>query len=1046
MTCSSCTSAVIRAMEGVPSVEYPSVDLLGNSGSIVVPSKEDGERVKNEIEDAGFDCIIVDVQEQQQVTKRPATYKFVFSIEGMTCSSCTSAVIRAMEGVPSVTFHSVDLLGNSGSVVVLSKEDGERVKNEIEDAGFDCIVVDVQEQQVSMKSERSKSETRSVTLRIDGIIDQDSVEKVEAVLTAFSKSHVLSYTPLRVDNPTTVVTYIPDVPSFTIRTILDDISSLKFRPVPQSAVSVEDRAAVARLREERRILALLITAGVFAIPTFIIAVLGSSLLPKTHPFRLRLETPVWGNASLGTVVLFALVTPVQLGVGSFFYARAWKNVKAVWRPRRASENVFRLWIQRLFRWGSMDSLVGLGTGVGYVASLALMILDIRTKPVKGKMGGELGWFDSSVFLMFFILCGRFLESLTRHRTSSAISALSATLPSTGLLISSVKSPPEEVSTLLLEIGDTVLVPVGSSPPLDGILADNAHETCFSESSLTGEAVPVPKRPGDLLFVGTINEGPNAALMKVTSLPGHTMLDGIVGVVRDAMGRKAGIEKIADVLTGWFVPFVVGVAGLTFAIWSLRGYLHNLPSQWEDSGRGGGWSLFALQFGVAVLVVACPCGIGLAGPTAQMVGLGLAARHGVLSNGGGEAFHALSNGVDAVVMDKTGTITQGNICVGEKDVRVFSTAEREREVLRIVCAMLRAAEGASTHPVAVGVKQWCENQLQEINLDIIPSVELVSTREIPGRGLLATLLIKPSQAIELAVGNEKLLQDINAEYPAAGDSTEANNLLEGWKISGKSVVLVSGRIIAIEGEDNLVSTSEIYALSLLKHGNHTILAHLGVHDPPRAEAAILVSELRQLGIDTWMLTGDNEITARSIANRVGIESNRVIAGALPGDKQTWVKRVQDGELEDSNLPKKRKLVAFVGDGINDAPALAQADVSFAMGSGSSIALSTASFTLLSRTSPLLSILTIHHIAYITRRKIWTNFVWACVYNVCLMPLAAGAFYAINGKRITLPPVWASAAMALSSVSVVSNSLLLKWRYKEPAVVRKWRSSDKVGVEV
>ncbi|KIJ27193.1 hypothetical protein M422DRAFT_236210 [Sphaerobolus stellatus SS14] len=1007
MTCSSCTSAVIRAMEGVPLVTYPSVDLLGNSGSVVVPSKEDGERVKNEIEDAGFDCIIVDVQEQQQATKRPATYKFVFSIEGMTCSSCTSAVIRAMEGVPSVTFPSVDLLGNSGSVVVLSKEDGERVKNEIEDAGFDCIVVDVQEQQVSMKSERSKSESRSVTLRVDGIIDH----------------HVLSYTPLRVDNPTTVVTYIPDVPSFTIRTILSDISSLKFRPVPQSAVSVEDRAAVARLREERRILALLITAGVFAIPTFIIAVLGSSLLPKTHPFRLRLETPVWGNASLGTVVLFALVTPVQLGVGSFFYARAWKNVKAVWRPRRASENVFRLWIQRLFRWGSMDSLVGLGTGVGYVASLALMILDIRTKPVKGKMGGELGWFDSSVFLMFFILCGRFLESLTRHRTSSAISALSATLPSTGLLISSVKSPPEEVSTLLLEIGDTVLVPVGSSPPLDGILADNAQETCFSESSLTGEAVPVPKRPGDLLFAGTINEGPNAALMKVTSLPGHTMLDGIVGVVRDAMGRKAGIEKIADVLTGWFVPFVVGVAGLTFAIWSLRGYLHNLPSQWEDSGRGGGWSLFALQFGVAVLVVACPCGIGLAGPTAQMVGLGLAARHGVLSNGGGEAFHALSNGVDAVVMDKTGTITQGNICVGEKDVRVFSTAEREREVLRIVCAMLRAAEGASTHPVAVGVKQWCENQLQEINLDIIPSVELVSTREIPGRGLLATLLIKPSQAVGTPSSDQ-------SEETLITTDTSANNLLEGWKISGKSVVLVSGRIIAIEGEDNL----------------HTILAHLGVHDPPRTEAAILVSELRQLGIDTWMLTGDNEITARSIANRVGIESNRVIAGALPGDKQTWVKRVQDGELEDSNLPKKRKLVAFVGDGINDAPALAQADVSFAMGSGSSIALSTASFTLLSRTSPLLSILTIHHIAYITRRKIWTNFVWACVYNVCLMPLAAGAFYAINGKRITLPPVWASAAMALSSVSVVSNSLLLKWRYKEPAVVRKWRSSDKVGVEV
>jgi len=181
------------------------------------------------------------------------------------------------------------------------------------------------------------------------------------------------------------------------------------------------------------------------------------------------------------------------------------------------------------------------------------------------------------------------------------------LPSTGLLISSPGAAPEQLPTILLEAGDTVLVPVGSSPPLDGIMADNSPLASFNESSLTGEAAPVSKKPGEAVYAGTINAGPNATLVKLTSLPGQTMLDGIVGVVRDAMGRKAGVEKLADKLTGWFVPIVVGIAGITFGLWALRGYIGDLPTSYLDSGRGGSWTLFAIQFGVAVLVVACPCG-------------------------------------------------------------------------------------------------------------------------------------------------------------------------------------------------------------------------------------------------------------------------------------------------------------------------------------------------------------------------------------------------------------------------------------------------------
>ncbi|KIJ47515.1 hypothetical protein M422DRAFT_248936, partial [Sphaerobolus stellatus SS14] len=614
----------------------------------------------------------------------------------------------------------------------------------------------------------------------------------------------------------------------------------------------------------------------------------------------------------------------------------------------------------------------------------------------------------------------------------------------------------------------------SSPPLDGILAAKSPLASFTESSLTGEAAPVPKKSGDAVFAGTINAGPSAAIVTITSLPGHTMLDGIVGIVRDAMGRKAGVEKLADVLTGWFVPFFVGVAGITFGVWALRGYLGDLPTEFLDTRRGGSWTLFAVQFGVAVLVVACPCGIGLAGPTAQMVGIGLAAQHGVLSNGGGEAFYALSSGVDAVVMDKTGTITEGKVCVGVEDVKLFLNSQDGGKTQADIVSMLRSAENASTHPVAVGVREWCDTQLGRLPGHFIPSLELVSSEEIPGRGLVATLLVKtitfnntlkslgseetlvldPGDAsnsistvkIELAVGNEKLMDDVNAEYPTEIDTKDARATLKTWQMAGKSVVLISAKL-----SSSLAGTSSALSTILFKD-KHLIVGQLGAHDPPRAEAATFIAELRKLGIQPWMLTGDNETTARSVAQSVGIESRFVIASALPEDKQNWVKRVQAGELDASTSVSKktqaptdlkRKLVAFIGDGINDAPALAQADVSLAMGSGSSIALSTASFTLLSRTTPLLSFLTIHHIARITRRKILTNFMWACVYNVCLVPLAAGAFYQIGDKRITLPPVWASASMALSSISVVINSLFLRFRFKEPAAVRRWRNEETAG---
>lgn len=435
------------------------------------------------------------------------------------------------------------------------------------------------------------------------------------------------------------------------------------------------------------------------------------------------------------------------------------------------------------------------------------------------------------------------------------------------------------------------------------------------------------------------------------------------------------------------------------------------------------------------------GIGLAAPTAQVVGIGIAARHGIISNGGGDAFTALGS-MSTVVLDKTGTITGGRFTVanhavllsimdskGFSEESITTMPASSAAQFRLILAILRAAEFTSTHPVAVGLREWCDMTLKGSS-ETAPFIEVVSSNEIPGRGLTARLKESGTGTeFEVAIGNERLMDDVKSEL-----SSRNRDRLSSWKLNGQSVVLLSIKLVS--GNCDLP----------IDQAGYKVIGLFGVHDPPRPEAPLFISELCKLGVDVWMISGDNEITAKAIAQSVGIEPSRVIAGALPGDKQTWVGKLQGGEdisrngaaAGSASNPIRPKVVAFVGDGINDAPALAQADIGFAMGSGSSLALSTASFTILR--SNLLSLLTIHNLAKSTHRKILSNFAWACIYNIALIPLASGAFYGLGGRRVTLPPVWASAAMALSSVSVVTNSLILKYTYREPPAVRKWRNES------
>lgn len=510
-----------------------------------------------------------------------------------------------------------------------------------------------------------------------------------------SSSLIVSFTPATLEQPYTTVTYLPRPPTtFTLRHLQSQIASLgpfTIHPVNASTTlaSLSQRATT---RESQHLLTLLLIAFAFAIPTFLIAIVFMTLLPTSHPLAMYFTDPVWGSASRGTLALFALSTPVQFGVGAMFYQHAWKSVRGVWK--RSGEGK---WRNRFLRWGSMDTLVALGTSTAWGSSVGFMILDVVTPVMEDGRGGMMSYFDSSVFLIMFILAGRWLEGVSKRRTGEEVEKLGKMKPVVGILFSGAPTDEGEVedgkddqqddpdagaklatsSTLaslptlaaspssstpiprtsiipvdFLEQGDILIIPPGSSVPLDSILLPTSPSSSFDESSLTGESLPLLKAPSSEIFAGSMNLGPAAVIVRVVTGPGETMMDGIVGAVREAMGKKAEIERFADMLTGYFVPVIVGIAGLTLGVWMVRGYSGNLPNEWLDQGRGG-WALFSVQFAVAVLVVvssfcssssrtasdvdrvqACPCGIGLAAPTAQMVGCGIAARLGIVPYGGG----------------------------------------------------------------------------------------------------------------------------------------------------------------------------------------------------------------------------------------------------------------------------------------------------------------------------------------------------------------------------------------------------------------------------
>jgi Cu+-exporting ATPase len=672
-------------------------------------------------------------------------------------------------------------------------------------------------------------------------------------------------------------------------------------PPATGAGDSKDRERQAREAEQRAMRSKFLVGAALSVPL----VVGG--MPDVFTFA-----PAWLRDPW---TLLLLATPVQLWVGSQFHAGFLHDLR--------------------FRTASMSTLVSIGTNAAYLFSVAVTLWPHAFMTA----GAHMTYFETAAVVITLVVLGRWLEARARGRTSEAIRRLVQLAPRTARVVRD--GAETDVPTAEVLVGDVVRIRPGERVPVDGVVVEGA--STVDQSMLTGESVPVEVRPDSTVAAGTVNRT-GSFLFRATRVGSDTTLARIIRLVEEAQGSRAPIQRMADRVAAVFVPIVLGIAAVTFLGWWVFGPEPAL--------------LFALTNAVAVLVIACPCAMGLATPTAIMVGTGRGAEHGVLIKSAAalEQLHR----VRTIVFDKTGTLTAGRPAV--TDVLAVGDLGDEE-----VLALAAAAEQGSEHPLGEAIV----TRAKELGLALPPVSEFTT---VPGHGIDA---IAPDGRVLL--GNRAMMDARGIEVDTAVG--EAARLAA----QGKTVMYLAfaGRLAGL-----------IAAADVLK-----------------PEAATTVTRLSALGLEVMMLTGDNRATAEAIAGQAGITG--VLAEVLPEDKAREVKRLQGSG----------RLVAMVGDGINDAPALAQADVGIAMGGGTDVAIEAADVTLMR--GDLGGVVDALLLSRRTIRIIKENLVWAFGYNVVLIPVAAGLLYPIAG--VLLSPILAGAAMAFSSVSVVTNSLRLKrWK--------------------
>uniref|UniRef100_A0AAX7VTN1 P-type Cu(+) transporter n=1 Tax=Astatotilapia calliptera TaxID=8154 RepID=A0AAX7VTN1_ASTCA len=686
--------------------------------------------------------------------------------------------------------------------------------------------------------------------------------------------------------------------------------------------------------------------------------------------------------SIMNLLSFLFCVPVQFIGGRYFYVQAWKAVK--------------------HKSANMDVLIVLATSIAFTYSCVVLIVAIAEK---AKVN-PITFFDTPPMLFVFISLGRWLEQIAKSKTSEALSKLMSLQATEATVVTlgsdnSVLSE-EQVDVELVQRGDIVKVVPGGKFPVDGRVIEG--HSMADESLITGEAMPVTKKPGSSVIAGSINQN-GSLLVSATHVGMDTTLSQIVKLVEEAQTSKAPIQQYADKISGYFVPFIVGISVLTLIAWIIIGFLNfslvemYFPGYDKSISRTEAVVRFAFQASITVLCIACPCSLGLATPTAVMVGTGVGAQNGILIKGG----EPLEMAHKSVVFDKTGTITYG----APKVVQVKIAVEGNKMPRSRLLAIVATAENNSEHPLGAAITKYCKQELGTESLGTC-----VDFQAVPGCG------------IRCQVSNtESLLKQLDSD---SEDNNQRNSVLvqisDSLLQTATYVVLIGNREwmrrnclqVTPEIDEAMIEHERRGRTAVLVAVDDLLCAMIAIADTVKPEAELAVHTLTNMGLEVVLMTGDNSKTARAIAAQVGIR--KVFAEVLPSHKVAKVEQLQQAG----------KRVAMVGDGVNDSPALAMADVGIAIGTGTDVAIEAADVVLIR--NDLLDVVGSIDLSKKTVKRIRINFVFALIYNLVGIPIAAGVFLPIG---LVLQPWMGSAAMALSSVSVVLSSLLLKCYTKPTA---------------